>query len=434
MNMLGTVITYEMYRFIISRIYQLSACVLIMLVVLTTLIGAEDYADRKRDYLDAVRDMGWNAEAKEMNVFREPQALSILAAGKDRVFGVKKPVSENIVLVGDGATSYLDKNFGSVQKIIDKAGMVDPAFVMRVCFSLLVMFIGFNVITGEKESGTLRQVMASGIPRSVYILGKFTAGVLLIACTVLCAGAGAFLVIGLHPDVSFSNEEIARGILFFGASFGYGLVFFVISMSVSCMVHRSSAALLILFQIWIALVVIVPNAGVLITEHFRPLKTETFAESMAAIQERQQTRIRDFGGRTGETALQRDKIRFESDAEIYRQAIIPYQLAKREQAAFARRITMFSPSVLFDRIILRLARTDDIEFARFTDQFFAYWQEIKIPEYWWHIPDDPPRFSYIPSTLGNALVKRAGDTLAFIIFILAGFSLSYVTFLRLDVR
>lgn len=267
--MLKTIIMNEMQRYFLSRIFQVALSVLIFLVLVTTIIGADDYARRRQDYLDAVREMGWNPESREMNVFRPPQPLSALAAGKDRIFGVRKYL--NTFKLEGGAASYMERELSTAGQMLNNIPLIDVAFVIRFYFSLLVIFIGFTAIAGEKETGTLRQVVANSIPRNTLILGKFTAGMIILAFSLAASGVVAFAVMMWHPQVPFGNAEAVRTMLFFGTAFLYGSVFFAGSMAVSVVANRSSTALLFLFMFWIVLVVLVPNLGKVVVEHFSPV-------------------------------------------------------------------------------------------------------------------------------------------------------------------
>lgn len=128
--------------------------------------------------------------------------------------------------------------------------------------------------------------------------------------------------------------------------------------------------------------------------------------------------------------MRRDKLFHKISAEVYRQTIRPFEQAKYQQAEISYQITSFSPSVIFDLIIYRLARTDGIEFTRFTDQFFQFWDTVFIP----HVRDNPPRFAFNESSLGDALTSRTTEIVLLVFYLLIGIALSYVMFLRKDVR
>jgi hypothetical protein len=105
-------------------------------------------------------------------------------------------------------------------------------------------------------------------------------------------------------------------------------------------------------------------------------------------------------------AMQRDKFYHKMSAEVYRQTIRPFEQAKNRQAELSYQITSFSPAMIFDRIVYRLARTDGIEFTRFTDQFFQYWDTIYAPDNWMYVSNNPPRFAYLESSLEDAFTSR----------------------------
>ncbi len=60
----------------------------------------------------------------------------------------------------------------------------DMSFLVEVIFSFLVLLLVYNVISREKESGTLRLVLANHIPRHEILFGKIAACTLVVAVTL----------------------------------------------------------------------------------------------------------------------------------------------------------------------------------------------------------------------------------------------------------
>ncbi|MEZ6023797.1 MAG: ABC transporter permease subunit, partial [Hyphomonadaceae bacterium] len=51
-------------------------------------------------------------------------------------------------------------------------GQLDGAMILQVLMPLLIIFLGFSAFAGERERGTLRQLMSIGVPRSSLLWGK----------------------------------------------------------------------------------------------------------------------------------------------------------------------------------------------------------------------------------------------------------------------
>ena len=67
---------------------------------------------------------------------------------------------------------------------------LDWVFVIVVAFGIIGIVLSFSAINGEKEDGTLRQILSNSVPRSSVFLGKYLA---LTTATVLPLLAGSLV-------------------------------------------------------------------------------------------------------------------------------------------------------------------------------------------------------------------------------------------------
>jgi ABC-type transport system involved in multi-copper enzyme maturation permease subunit len=110
------------------------------------------------------------------------------------------------------------------------------------------------------------------------------------------------------------------------------------------------------------------------------------------------------------------------------------------QTKLAQYISILSPSVLYDQAMQLLARTDMVAFERFIEaterhwqKFIEYtkfrfvdikaWRETKLPE-----------FSYPAESNTKSLIAIIPQLIILFLFSTVFFVLSYVVFLRKDVR
>ncbi|MDT1893904.1 ABC transporter permease subunit, partial [Acinetobacter baumannii] len=68
-------------------------------------------------------------------------------------------------------------NFGDVRQhsLLLRFGQLTPAFVLQVLAPLLLVFFGHAGVARERESGTLRILLAQGVRSRQLVLGKFLA-------------------------------------------------------------------------------------------------------------------------------------------------------------------------------------------------------------------------------------------------------------------
>jgi ABC-2 type transport system permease protein len=136
------------------------------------------------------------------------------------------------------------------------AGRFDLAFVVAVLYPLLVIALAYNVLSAEREGGTLRIVRAQPVPAGAVLLGKALsrAGVL-TAAAVLLVGVGA-VAAGVPLDAPGAVAGLALVALLVVA---YGLLWFALALYVNAGRRGSAANALWLLGAWLVAVVLAPS-------------------------------------------------------------------------------------------------------------------------------------------------------------------------------
>ena len=85
------------------------------------------------------------------------------------------------------------RNEGQFRTIEDETGLVrfgelTPAYILLYLMPLLIIVVGFNTFTREKEGGTWRLLQSHGVPLREIIAGKWlgTAALIIQAIILLC--------------------------------------------------------------------------------------------------------------------------------------------------------------------------------------------------------------------------------------------------------
>ena len=136
------------------------------------------------------------------------------------------------------------------------AGRFDLAFVVAVLYPLLVIALAYNVLSAEREGGTLRLVRAQPVPPVAVLLGKALsrAGVL-TAAAVLLVGVGA-----VAAGVPLGAPGAAAGLgLVALLVVAYGLLWFALALLVNAGRLGSAGNALWLLGAWLIAVVLAPS-------------------------------------------------------------------------------------------------------------------------------------------------------------------------------
>ena len=150
-----------------------------------------------------------------------------------------------------------------------RIGALTAARVLRHLVPLLIILLTFGALAGEREQGTLRQLLASGIGRRDLAVGKAlgVAGalsLLLVPAAVL--GAAALVVGSPGPGTS----ALARGATLTGVYLAYFGAFLALSLAVSAWARSARTALVILLAGWVVNGLVAPRVAVDLSKWLHP--------------------------------------------------------------------------------------------------------------------------------------------------------------------
>lgn len=167
----------EILEAVASRRFWAILVLCLVLVPLGVEVSLKDYQTRLQNYREAARiyqeetktvgDVLYKEGAK---AFAPPAPLSFLSLGLELVL---PKVAESQYKVGEGAASLrLSNNQGRDNLYEYFYGPLDLVFVVGVIMSFLAIVLTYGAVAGEKEQGTLRQMLANSVPRATVILAK----------------------------------------------------------------------------------------------------------------------------------------------------------------------------------------------------------------------------------------------------------------------
>ena len=140
-------------------------------------------------------------------------------------------------------------------------GELTAAATLQLLIPVLIIFMAFTRFAGEREEGTLRQVIASGVPRQTLAVGKVVGiSVVLAIVLVPAAVAGAAAIILADAGAGFGPLGVRTAALSL-VYVAYFLTILMISLAVSAAVARSSQALALLIAFWVLNTIVAPRVA-----------------------------------------------------------------------------------------------------------------------------------------------------------------------------
>ncbi|MCG9760241.1 MULTISPECIES: DUF3526 domain-containing protein [Pseudoalteromonas] len=183
--------------------------------------------------------------------FRPPSALSFFD------LGINTWVGDSIFLEAhkqNSANFTDDLDGGTLLRFSE----LSTANILLTIWPLLIVALGFASISGEKNSGTLRQLMSMGVSFRDLIIGKSLSYLLLSVIFIIPAFAFA-LVLALSSGADLTTESPLRLALLFGIYLLYCLFWTGLTLFVSSVVKAPKQSLVLLTSIWFILTILMPR-------------------------------------------------------------------------------------------------------------------------------------------------------------------------------
>jgi len=147
---------------------------------------------------------------------------------------------------------------------LQRFGDLSGAMVLQMLVPLLIILLCFGMISGEREDGTLRQLLSIGVARGKLIGGKASGAALALGLVILPAilagGVIAALMTGendVHEMIDFKSK---MALLFLCYAIFFA-IFVFLSLSVSIVAKSSGAALTALVGFWIVAGLLIPRVA-----------------------------------------------------------------------------------------------------------------------------------------------------------------------------
>ncbi len=144
------------------------------------------------------------------------------------------------------------------------------ASVLQLLLPIVIIMVVFPAIVGERESGTLRQLLGSGASAREVVLGKALGiagglGFLIVPAAIVGA-----LALALAAPAGIGGGIWPRAALIAVTYIGYFAIYLTVGLLVSSRARTARAALIILLAFWGINAVIAPRAVAELARQLRP--------------------------------------------------------------------------------------------------------------------------------------------------------------------
>ncbi|MCY4165185.1 MAG: ABC transporter permease subunit [Gammaproteobacteria bacterium] len=291
-------------------------------------------------------------------------------------------------------------------------GSFDIAFVVIFLLPIFILAISYDLLSSEKERGTLAMVLAHPISLKALMVSKIAARAGVLFAAVLALGLAALLAVG---DGLGSFDTWARFGLWAAATLLYALFWFALSVLVNVHGGNSAANGIALAGTWLALVVVVPTlAGLLATTLYpapsrmelttaaRQAQTEAESAYMARLSEYYYDHL-EFVPEGDERAMDFLTVAMANRNAIDK-AVRPlhdeFQSQLNRQESLVRRFQFISPAIMMQLALNEISGTSADRYEHFLNQAFDFrdeWSDFFTVRFLRRAPLKPSDYDQFPT-------------------------------------
>lgn len=278
--MVWTIARKQLLASVLTHKFVIGFVLCQVLFSLSAVILTRDYEERLAAFNSAVsRHTAQLQQAKvyselAVTVDRRPSLLSPLCEGFDKRFAGSEEVSyTRIPTISVGQT---EKN-----PLMAALGSIDLVAIVQIVLGLLVLLFAYDVVSGEREQGTLAQILANSMPRHVILAGQYLGGMLTILPVFLIGMGLALLILTFSPSISFSWGDWALLGLIVLLSVLYISALFLAGMFISIVTRRSSTSLVMVLFFWVFFVILLPHVSAHLAYNLRPIEPRSVVDDRA---------------------------------------------------------------------------------------------------------------------------------------------------------
>ncbi len=470
--MFRTLFAKEILEGLAGRRFLAVTALCVIMIPLGFLVSTRDYETRLQNYREAVRlyeegatkiqDVLYGPGGK---AFRAPSPLSFLASGLENVLPniAETPAKsfEAPVVLNLSNNQSLDNLYEAYH------GALDLAFIVSVIMTFLAMVSTYGAVSGEKEQGTLKQILANPVPRHRILLAKAAAHYLVLVIPFGLALVAGMLLFPTGRELLFgpSSQTVPLVLAGLFALLLLG-VFLNLGLFLSALTKQAGTTIVVLLLAWVFLFGIQPRLGAALARLIYPVKPDT----IVALEKNQIRRdnerelnaeidkvLAPYPDRPGDlppgAIAQEQMLQQQYHTRLVeRWREIDREVSRRRavQTRIAANLARLSPVACFIRPLAEISRTGWLEYQRFSNDVARFEEVLNVEVYEKNsyirykggvgqsfegdIQASAPRFSETGIPNDRLFTNVLPDLVLLVVFNLLLFTAAFAGFVRYDVR
>jgi len=274
-----TLVMREIQGAVIDFRFWVVLVLCVSIIPLSFYVSTRNYSQRLSDYQQEVQTYRDRTGSVWYNMVAEgvhpPSPLSIFSQG----LNTKMPYKVLTSREGDYRIEYAKPDDKQ-----DLLGEIDFAFIVAFVLSILAIVFTFGSISGDKESGVMRLVLANPVLRRQLLMAKLIGNYVVFLVPFILSLLIAIPVIYMSGIIPvFSKDLFLPILIMLGICLLFILVMFNLGLWMSALTHNSILSINVLLLIWIILGLVVPKISPIIGMAVYPVESRSVFESKKAL-------------------------------------------------------------------------------------------------------------------------------------------------------
>jgi ABC-2 type transport system permease protein len=376
-----------------------------------------------------------------------PTGLAALSVGQSDIQLSYLPVSM-------ATTLKITQNLELENPIALMTGTFDIAFVVIFLLPIFILAMSYDLLSSEKERGTLAMILAHPISLRELMASKIIARAGLLIAVVLALGLIALFTVGTALD---ATDTWMRFFLWMISTMLYSMFWFGLAVLVNVYGKSSASNGTVLAGIWLILVVIVPTLVSMVATAVYPAPSRM--ELTIAARDAQTVAEKNYMSKLDEYYY--DHLEFVPDGDkkamdfltlaqannnSIEKAVRPlydsFQAQLNRQEILVKRFQFVSPAIMMQLSLNEISGTSGDRYEHFLNQVYDFhteWKQYFSVKFLERYPLKPadydlfPEFTYEEESFGTVVVRLMPSLLGLLIVFLGMVLVPYLAMRKYQV-
>jgi len=278
-------------REILNNLYSLRFLISLALLLGVFLAGAFSYVKgheaalgkyqiARSQYDEAMRK---DAESNATNLAVTMRSFTLRPRDNAFIDDAKEKYLPNAVVYSAWNVFSFENKSGNSNPFLNKHDDLNWAYMAALIVSFVTLIFTFDAVSGEKESKTLALTLSNSISRGAVLFGKYLSAVATVLLLLLPAAGLNLTIILLAGRTPLTLALVVElgGFLIIACLLAAAMAAFGLFTSV--VTRNSNVSLLLSLCIWLLFVAVVPNSSTFIAKTIYPIEnSETIQRKVDA--------------------------------------------------------------------------------------------------------------------------------------------------------